>query len=91
MGTHESLSAQQNIAVITLMESEIIRMGKEKKCCGIITTNTSALTQQLATYVFNYETMIDIQLNKHTFNAMKPYAAAPDTDHLIVQWRNLDD
>lgn len=89
MGTHECLNAQENVAAITFMESEVIRLAKEKCCCGILTTNTNALTQQLAREVFGYETLSDTQINTYSVDGRKPFGNAPNDHHAIVQWKKL--
>lgn len=89
MGTHGSLNAQQNVAVMTFMESEVIRLAKERNCCGIFTTNTNALTQQLAHNVFGYETMLDYQVNEYIIDGKKPFGTAPNSHRAIVQWKKL--
>lgn len=89
MGTHESLSPQENIAVMTFMETEVIRIADAKNCAGILTTNTNALTQQLARNVFGYETMLDYQVNQFELNGNKPFGTAPDHYRAIVQWKKL--
>lgn len=89
MGTHESLNAQENVVAMTFMESEVIRMAMERNCCGILTTNTNALTQQLARNVFGYKTMLDYQINQYVCNNEKPFGNAPDSYRAIVQWKQL--
>lgn len=89
MGTHESLSPQENIAVMAFMENEVIRVGRAKNCSGILTTNTNALTQQLATDVLGYETLLDYQVNQYELNGIKPFGTAPDHYRAIVQWKKL--
>lgn len=89
MGTHECLSAQENIVAMTFMESEVIRLAKERNCCGILTTNTNALTQQLARNVFGYETMLDYQVNQYISDGQKPFGTAPESYRAIVQWKKL--
>lgn len=89
MGTHESMNAQQNIVAMTFMEGEVLRLAKERKCCGILTTNTNALTQQLARNVFGYETMFDYQINQYVIDGKKPFRTAPDDYRAIVQWKKL--
>lgn len=89
MGTHESLNPQENIEAMTFMESEVLRLAIEKECCGILTTNTNALTQQLARNVFDYETLLDYQVNQYLSGGNKPFGAAPDHYRAIVQWKKL--
>lgn len=89
MGTHESLNAQENIMAITYMESETIRIATERNFGGILTTNTSALTQQLAHYILGYETLVDFQVNQYSIDGDKPFASAPDSYHNMVQWKKI--
>lgn len=89
MGTHETLNPQENIVAMTFMEGEVLRLAKEKNCCGILTTNTNALTQQLAQNVFGYETLLDYQVNQYITDGEKPFGTAPDNYRAIVQWKKL--
>lgn len=89
MGTHESLNAQENVVAMTFMESEVIRLANDRNCCGILTTNTNALTQQLARNVFGYKTLLDYQVNQYVSNNKKPFGNAPDSYRAIVQWKPL--
>lgn len=89
MGTDESLDARENIAVMTFMESEVIRLATAKQCAGILTTNTNALTQQLAHDMYGYETLLDYQVNQYELNGTKPFGTAPDHYRAIVQWKKL--
>lgn len=89
MGTHESLNAQENVMAMTFMESEVIRLAREKCCYGVLATNTSALTQQLARNVFGYETLSEIQINTFTVNGRKPFRNAADVYRAIVMWKQL--
>lgn len=89
MGTHESLNPQENVVAMSFMEAEVIRLAKKKGCCGILTTNTNALTQQLARDVHDYETMADYQVNQYVVDGKKPFGRAPDEHHAIVQWKKL--
>lgn len=88
-GTHESLTAQDNIIAMTIMENETIRISKAKDFGGILTTNTSALTHQLASHIFGYETLLDHQANQYVVDGKKPFATAPDSYHNYVQWKEL--
>lgn len=89
MGTHESLNAQENVVAMTFMVREVTHMAKKRNCCGILTTNTNALTQQLARNVFGYETLLDYQVNQYISNNKKPFGSAPDSYRAIVQWKEL--
>lgn len=73
---------------VTLIENEIIRLGRERHCYGILTGNTSPITQQLAENVFGYETVFDIQINQYTTaDGSKLFNRAPDSYHASVQWK----
>lgn len=89
VSTHESLNAQENIALVTFMENETVRLAKEQKFCGIFTHNSNALTQQLASSVFGYETLIDLQVNQFIVNGRKPFAIVPDSVRWILQWKKF--
>lgn len=45
MGTHSSLSAQENVSVMHYMEEQVIEIAKNNNYAGILTTNTNPLTQ----------------------------------------------
>lgn len=89
MGTHQNLSPQENVKTITFMENEVIRMAKVKKCAGILTTNTNALTQQLAEDVYGYKALLNYQINQYVSNGNRPFATAPDSYRAIVHWKKL--
>lgn len=45
MTTSADLNAKENIAVMHFMENEVLRLATRKEFTGILTTNTSPLTQ----------------------------------------------
>lgn len=45
MGTCGELNAKDNIAVMHFMENETLKLATKKGFAGILTTNTSRLTQ----------------------------------------------
>lgn len=45
MATDVELSAADNVLLMRLMEQKCLEIAKERKFCGIFTTNTSPLTQ----------------------------------------------
>lgn len=45
MGTHSDLTGKENVAVMQFMENESLKLAKQKNFFGILTTNTSPLTQ----------------------------------------------
>ena len=59
MATHECLNAQENVMAVTFMEYETMRLAKEHGFHAIISNNSHPLTQQLARFVFQYETLFD--------------------------------
>lgn len=89
IATHESLNAQENIAVVTFIENETVRLANERNFWGIFTHNTNGLTQQLAQSVFKYETLIDFQVNQFVYNDRKPFAIVSDSIHWMIQWKKI--
>lgn len=89
VATHECLSPQENVIAVTFMENEIIRMAKELNCAGVISVNTSELTQQLGEHVFGYKTLFDIQVNQFQIDGRRPFATVPDSVHTLVQFKTL--
>lgn len=59
MGTDTSLSATENIELVTFMENEVIKISKRKGFVGVLTTNTNPLTQvwiiNVANPVFHFQ------------------------------------
>lgn len=89
LATHESLNAQENIAVVTFIENETIRLAKEQNFYGIFVINSNELTQQLDESVFGYETLLDFQANQFILDGRKPYVNIPDSVHWIVQFKKV--
>lgn len=89
VGTHERLNAQENIAMVTFMENESIRLAKEKNFYGILAVNSNELTQQLASSVFNYEILCDYQVNQFVDGDQKPLVILPDSTHWLVHWKKI--
>lgn len=89
MATHEDLSPPENIAIMAIMEGEVLRLAEEKNCAGIFTTNTSPLTQQLASIVNGYEILNVCQPNQFVLNGEKPFKSAPDTYKITIEWKPL--
>lgn len=88
IATHECLNPQENIAAVTFMETESIRLAKERHFYANITMNSNPLTQQLDE-CFGYETLIDFQSNKFVVDGRKPFAIVPDSNHWKVQWKKI--
>lgn len=89
MVTNECLNARENIAVVTFMENEVIRLAKEQKFYANITTNSNPLTQQLDQSVFGYETLIDFPSNQFVIDGRKPFANVSDLNHWMIQWKKF--
>lgn len=89
VATHECLNAQENIAVVTFIEIESIRLAKERNFYGIFVINSNELTQQLDESVFGYETLLDFQVNHFVLDGKKPYTEVPDSVRWIVQFKRL--
>lgn len=88
MGTSADLTPQENIVVINFMENQSLAIARQRHFLGIMTTNTSALTQQLATHVYGYETLLDYQINQYVCkDGFKPFGRAPDNQRALVQWK----
>lgn len=90
MGTSARLTPPENVAAMLRMEWEVLRLARERGFAGVIATNTSPLTQQLATHVNGYETMSKSQVNRwQTEDGRRPFAGAPDEQAALVQWKRL--
>lgn len=60
MATDSSLTPRENVAVFQFMESENLKLAKDRGFAGIFTTNTSPLTQ--VGLVLNFSS---VELNRH--------------------------
>lgn len=89
VGTHESLSAQENIALVTFIEKESVRLAKERNFYGLLALNSNELTQQLASTVFNYETLYEYQVNQFIVDGQQPLAKVPDSTKWVVHWKKV--
>lgn len=89
IATNEHLNAQENIAVVTFIENETVRLAKERNFYGILALNSNELTQQLASSVFNYETLYKYQVNQFVVDGKQPLAKLPDSTHWFVHWKKV--
>ena len=90
MGTAKELSAQENVAVISLMEHENLNVAKRRNFAMVFTTNTSPLTQQLGTTVFGYKTLTTFQVNQFVASdGRRPFSEAPDHIVAICQCKSV--
>lgn len=87
--TCDSLNAQENIALVTFMENELVRLAKEQNFHGLLALNSNELTQQLATSVFNYEFLYEYQVNQFTVDGQQPFATLPDSTRWVVHWKEV--
>lgn len=92
MATSSDLNAKENIAVMHFMENEVLKLAKRKSFAGILTTNTSPLTQQLGSSVYGYKTMLEYPINQYVYHdGTRPFGKAPDNKTVIVHWKDIRD
>ncbi|XP_025833499.1 uncharacterized protein LOC108741169 isoform X2 [Agrilus planipennis] len=90
MATNSELTTKENVGVMQFMEEQVIRIAKTKGFVGVFTSNTSPLTQQLGRDIYQYKTLLDYQVNQYiTSDGMKPFGMAPDSQRVIVQWKEV--
>jgi hypothetical protein len=90
MATSAHLNAKENIAVMHFMENEVLKLARRKEFAGILTTNTSPLTQQLGSDVYGYKSMLEYQINQYVYHdGTKPFGKAPDSKSVIVHWKDI--
>ena len=92
MGTNNQLTPAENVIIMKIMEDECLRLAKSRGFAGIFTTNTSPLTQQLGTDIYNYQVLLDYQVNKYVApDGTKPFGKAPDDQRAICSWKSIRD
>lgn len=90
MGTSPELNAQENISCMDFMQNEIVNLAINRKFTGVLSTDTSALTQQLAAEVYGFKNMSEYQTNQYTApNGSRPFSSAPDSYKVIVNWKDI--
>ncbi|XP_023021486.2 beta-alanyl-bioamine nonribosomal peptide synthetase ebony [Leptinotarsa decemlineata] len=90
--TEPSQSHQENIAAVEFMEKETLNVAKKHNFSGVLCTNISKLTQQLASEVLNYELVVDVQANQYVAeDGTKPFAEAPDDDRAQGFWKFVNE
>ncbi|XP_043518672.1 mycosubtilin synthase subunit C isoform X1 [Frieseomelitta varia] len=90
MTTSSDLNPAENVIMMREMEEYCLQLAKRKEFAGIFTTNTSPLTQQLGTDVFEYETMLTYQVNRYTApDGAKPFEKAPDSQLAICSLKMI--
>ncbi|XP_046737507.1 tyrocidine synthase 2 [Diprion similis] len=84
------LTPTENIFLIREMEEHVIRIAKQKRFAGVFTTNTNPLTQQLGTDIYNYEVLLDYQVNKCVaLDGSMPFKDVPDSQRAICSWKKV--
>ncbi|BES96998.1 AMP-Hypothetical protein enzyme [Nesidiocoris tenuis] len=87
LGTSQTKSPQENIEITEYMEEKVFEFARENGYIGILTTNTSPLTQQLAD-VLNYQKLKIYQINEYVApDGTRPFKRAPDDQLAIVSWK----
>lgn len=90
MATSQDLNAKENIAVMNFMENEVLKLAHRKNFAGILTTNSSPLTQQLGSNVYGYKTMLEYSINQYVYHdGTKPFGKAPNSKTVIVHWKDI--
>ncbi|XP_054273194.1 beta-alanyl-bioamine nonribosomal peptide synthetase ebony [Macrosteles quadrilineatus] len=90
MGTEQSLSAAENVLAMQTMEEEVLSIATARGFAGIFTTNTSPLTKQLGTDVFNYKVMSEYQANQYVAsNGSRPFSRASDELRVYCSWKQI--
>lgn len=90
MGTDKTLTAAENVSAIQFMEEEALKLGRSRGFVGLFTTNTSPLTQQLGTDIFNYQVFCDYQVNKYVApDGSRPFRKAPDSQKASCSWKEI--
>ncbi|XP_012260082.2 mycosubtilin synthase subunit C [Athalia rosae] len=90
MGTSSNLNAAENVILMRQMEEHVLRVARQKGFAGIFTTNTSPLTQQLGTDIYNYKVLLDYQVNKYVApDGTRPFGKAPDAQRAVCSWKTV--
>ncbi|KAL7294817.1 hypothetical protein TKK_0011746 [Trichogramma kaykai] len=91
MATSNDLSPAENVIMMRLMEEKCLEVAKKNNFAGILTTNTSPLTQQLGTDVFKYDVMSDYQVNQYVApDGTKPFGEAENSQRAVVSWKKIE-
>lgn len=84
-----NVSPAKNVGIMTFIENEAIRIAIEEGCGGLLTTNISPVTKSLAKSVNGYRLVKEVQVNQYVLNGKRPYARAPDSYTIHVEWKPL--
>lgn len=90
MATAATLTPSTNVLSMQFMEQEVLRIARSRNFAGVLTTNTSPLTQQLGRDVFGYQTLLDYQVNQYVGpDGSRPFGQAPDAQRAVVAWKPI--
>lgn len=90
MATDQDVSAAENVLLMKEMEHQCLIVARRKGFAGIFTTNTSPLTQQLGTDIYNYDVLLDYQVNQYVApDGTKPFGKAPDDQRAVCSWKAI--
>lgn len=86
MGTSTSLTPEENIRVVFMMEDHLLRLLKEKNFKAIVAIETCPLNAQIHKSVHGYETVKEFQANRfQDKNGQHPFQSADDSIKACVQ------
>ncbi|XP_046473917.1 beta-alanyl-bioamine nonribosomal peptide synthetase ebony-like [Neodiprion pinetum] len=90
MGTNSRLTSAENVALVRVMEEHVFRVARQKGFDGVLATNTSPLTQQLVTGIYNCDVLMDYQVNKYVASdGSTPFGEAPDNQRVLCSWKSV--
>ncbi|XP_046591136.1 plipastatin synthase subunit B [Neodiprion lecontei] len=90
MGTNSRLTSAENVALVRVMEEHVFRVARQKGFDGVFATNTSPLTQQLVTGIYNCDVLMDYQVNKYVASdGSTPFGEAPDSQRVLCSWKSV--
>lgn len=85
---NSDLSPAEKVGITDRIYAEVIRASKEREFYGILETNISSLTQQLAQFN-GFKTVNKIRVNQFKYDNHRPYAKAPDTYEVTCDFLQL--
>ncbi|XP_046609985.1 dimodular nonribosomal peptide synthase-like [Neodiprion virginianus] len=90
IGTNSRLTSAENVALVRVMEDHVFRVARQKGFDGVFATNTSPLTQQLVTGIYNCDVLMDYQVNKYVASdGSTPFGEAPDSQRVLCSWKSV--
>jgi len=92
MGTHFSLHPDENVKMVTLLHSEVIKLALSQGYSGIFHSTLNLLSRSLCTDVFGYEVFEDFRINKYCDDdGYRPFHLAGDTAACAAMYLKLRD